>query len=282
MAAFLSGFQAREILVAARDGHALAESSVDLGMSHTRIKVDCRLVVLPDGQRLSLACLEEMLGEPACFIVKDGKASKLQFFLEETGRFYRLLATGPDTPPTAEISGIRMHRTKGTDPMRDTLSKIAPLRPIKGRVLDTCCGLGYTAIEALKAGAEEVCTVEADEGMRRLTEMNPWSAGLSDGRIRKISGDVAEVVKSFDDLSFSAIIHDPPMMALAGRLYSLEFYRQLYRVLEKGGRLFHYVGSPGARYRGKNPVAGAMKRLKEAEFSRIREEKGALGIICSK
>ena len=65
--------------------------------------------------------------------------------------FYKLAKTGG--APTLEIDGIRMHRTKDTTPdrMRWKKSKILGLR--HGKVLDTCMGLGYTAIQADEYGA---------------------------------------------------------------------------------------------------------------------------------
>jgi len=40
-----------------------------------------------------------------------------------------------------------------------------------------------------------------------------------------ISGDASVEVKKFKDSSFDCIFHDPPRFALAGELYSSEFYR---------------------------------------------------------
>ncbi|MFW9852735.1 MAG: SAM-dependent methyltransferase, partial [Candidatus Thorarchaeota archaeon] len=49
-------------------------------------------------------------------------------------------------------------------------------------------------------------------------------------------------------------------------LYSIEFYIDLYRILRKGGRLLHYVGNPGSKYRGKDFVKGVQNRLKDVGF----------------
>ncbi len=69
----------------------------------------------------------------------------------------------------------------------------------------------------------------------------------------------------------------PPRFALAGELYSLTFYRELFRVLRRGGVLFHYVGAPGSKYRGKDLQKGVMERLKEAGFEEMRVNE-ALGV----
>jgi len=278
----ISKYQAAQMLDAVAAGKGSAESSADLGVSPVTVSLKPPYAVIDGVPRLSFEQLEIIAADDTCYLVEEEAVSKISFFLKETGRVYKLFATGLKTPPTAEISGIRMHRTKGIDPWADTLEKLKSLGRIRGRVLDCCMGLGYTAIASLKAGAEEVYTVEEDEGMRMLAKINPWSFGLQDDRIKKIAGDVSEVVKGFSDSSFDAIIHDPPRMALAGHLYSLEFYSQLYRVMKAGGRLYHYVGSPGGRYRSKDIPSGVAKRLKAAGFTGVREESGALGVSAGK
>lgn len=39
-------------------------------------------------------------------------------------------------------------------------------------------------------------------------------------------------------------MHNPPRFSIAGELYGLDFYRALYRVLRRDGKLFHYTGEP--------------------------------------
>ncbi|MCX8178583.1 MAG: hypothetical protein N3D75_02000 [Candidatus Aenigmarchaeota archaeon] len=72
----------------------------------------------------------------------------IQFYSDETRKFYKLVET--ENWPTVVISGIRMHRTEKIDPKKDSFLKLKSLGKIKGRVLDTCCGLGYTAILSSK------------------------------------------------------------------------------------------------------------------------------------
>src|SRR5256886_5268250 len=109
-----------------------------------------------------------------------------------------------------------MHRIVDTDPMQDTLKKIAAISPIVGRVLDTATGLGYTAIEAAKT-ADEVVTIELDPGTQEIARLNPWSQTLFHSpKILRIMGDAYEVVQTFEDGSFARIIHDPPTFSLAG------------------------------------------------------------------
>ena len=68
---------------------------------------------------------------------------------------------------------------------------------------------------------------------------------------------------------------------MAGELYSGEFYRDLFRVLKRKGRLFHYIGDPDSRS-GRNVTRGVVRRLQDAGFSRIVRKPGAFGLIAIK
>ena len=235
--------------------------------------------IFPDGTRVNVKAVERIAGDPEnLYFIKGGGVYKAA--LAGPGGFYKLV---PTVPPTIEINGIRMHRTKGTTPLRDTLSKVNTVNPTEGEtVLDTCMGLGYTAIETAGRGAY-VITIERDPNVIELARINPWSRQLfTGGRIQVIRGDALEVVKRFKDGSFDAVIHDPPRFSLAGQLYSLEFYGELFRVLRPGGRLFHYVGNPGGKYRKKDLQRGVMERLRRAGFLGVKRIEEALGVVARK
>jgi uncharacterized protein len=282
MRRFLSKYQVERILKAKAEGKTSVNVSLDLGVTKSHVTFEGGSIVLPDEEIVTLDILDKISRDPSCFMIEGEEVFKLQFFLQKTNKMYRLLATGEDTAPTAELGGFRMHRVKGTDPLLDTKSKIACIRPVFGTVLDTCTGLGYTAIEAVSMGAEEVYSVEVDEGMVQLREVNPWSTGLSNGRIKLILGDIQEEVTGFEDGFFDSVIHDPPSMNIAGELYSLKFYRELFRVLAPRGRMFHYVGAPGSVHHGKKPSRGVIERLREAGFTDVYERKDALGVVAKK
>jgi predicted methyltransferase len=237
-------------------------------------------VVFPDEQWLPWDSLEEIgQSETGCFVVKHNEAVKIQRFSKFLGRVYSLMPT--ERAPTLLVSGIPMHRIKGTDPQRDTLTKIRAIAPVTGRVLDTCTGLGYTAIEAAKT-AEQVVTIELDPAVLEVARLNPWSRALFEHpRIEQVVDDSFDVIRGFEDESFSRIIHDPPMFSLAGELYSGEYYRNLYRVMQRKGRLFHYIGDLGSRS-GRNVVKGVTGRLQEAGFSRVVRKPGAFGVVAYK
>ncbi len=203
--------------------------------------------------------------------------NEITIFDKETQLYYRFIPTA--TWPTFEISGIRMHRTKDADPKKDTELKLKTIAPIKGIVLDTCTGLGYTAIlSAKQENVKKVITVEKDKNVIYLQKQNKFSEELFTNRkIERIEGNVQEVVTEYEDNYFDAIIHDPPSMKIAGELYSEDFYRQLFRVLKTNGKMFHYTGSPGIKS-GKDIVSGVIRRLQRAGFRNVKRVESALGV----
>ncbi|RLE63789.1 MAG: SAM-dependent methyltransferase, partial [Thermoprotei archaeon] len=132
-----------------------------------------------------------------------------------------------------------------------------------------CTGLGYTAIYSLKRRASTVVTIEKDPYVLEIARYNPWSRELASEKIEIILADASKYIRELQDESFDRIIHDPPRFALAGELYSLEFYKELYRVLKNGGVLFHYTGAPGVK-KGFKFQSSVAARLRRAGFLRIR------------
>ncbi len=235
---------------------------LDLGRGKETTIVKDDDVMFIDDVELDINTLETMTRWQGVYgVTNDGDVFKLEI---RYGGYYKLVQERRYEAPTIEINGIRMHRTKWTDPWTDAGVKVAKAGVREGdNVLDVCTGLGYTALRAMKTGAH-VTTIEIDENVIELARINPWSDGLEDADI--IMGDAVDVVPTFDDESFDVVIHDPPRLARAGELYSTEFYSELLRVLKPGGTLVHYVGSPGARYRGKDVPAGVAKRLTRVGF----------------
>ena len=237
-------------------------------------------VVFPNGEQLDWRSIEKISkSEVNCFILEEDTARPIQVFSEYTNRVCSLMPT--QGAPSMLIAGFVMHRIKDIDPMQDTLRKIAAISPVVGRVLDTATGLGYTAIEAART-ADEVVTIELDPGAQEMARLNPWSQALFHSpKIHQIMGDAYEVVQTFEDSSFSRIIHDPPTFSLAGELYSGVFYQQLFRVLKRGGRLYHYIGDPQSKASG-GVTKGALKRLQEAGFARVVRRPEAYGVVAYK
>jgi predicted methyltransferase len=179
------------------------------------------------------------------------------------------------------VAGLPMHRIKDTDPWADSQAKIATLAPVSGRSLDTATGLGYTAILAARI-AEEVVTIELDPAALEIAAMNPWSRELfTQANIRQLVGDAVEILPTLEDGGFTRILHDPPMITIAGDLYGEAFYRELWRVLRRGGRLFHYIGDPESAS-GRRTTAGVIRRLQSAGFSRVMRRPEAFGVLAQK
>lgn len=278
--ATLSHYAAAALLVAARNQATTARISADLNQTLVDVALARAGVTLPGGLLITWAQLEQIADDDAgCYACSAAGIDKIQLFSEETQRVYTLYPT--IGAPTMLISGIPMHRIKATDPHQDTLSKLRALGRIHGRVLDTCTGLGYTALEAARH-ASHVTTIELDPAVHSIIRQNPWSCRLFETpTITPLIGDSGEVIETFDDAAFDAILHDPPMFNLAGELYSLAFYRQLHRVLRRGGRLFHYIGNPESKS-GATITRGVVRRLGEAGFGRIQERSQAFGVVAVK
>jgi len=276
----LSYVQAESLLKAKQQGKAFIEISPDLGLSTVLATLTSEGISFPSGEHLDWQGLGKISkSEVNCFILEDDAARPIQVFSEYTNRVCSLMPT--KGAPSMLIAGFVMHRIKDIDPMQDTLRKIAAISPVAGRVLDTATGLGYTAIEAAKT-ADEVVTIELDPGAQEIARLNPWSQELFHSpKIQQIMGDAYEVVQTFEDGSFARIIHDPPTFSLAGELYSGVFYQQLFGVLKRGGRLYHYIGDPNSKASG-GVTKGALKRLQEAGFARVVRKPEAFGVVAYK
>jgi len=276
----LSHFQAESLLAARRAGRPSARVSLDLELTTADVVLEENGVRFPDGQSLTWQDLETIrASERGCFVIEKSTPRKIQFFSEQTNQLYSLMPT--KRAPTMLISGIPMHRIKNTDPHADTLEKIKTIAPITGHVLDTATGLGYTAIQAAQT-AEHVTTIELDPAALEVARLNPWSQSLFENlKITQVIGDSFEEIEKSEANLFARIIHDPPMFNLAGDLYSGEFYRQLFRVLQRGGRLFHYIGDL-ERKSGRVVTKGVMRRLQEAGFKRVSPRPAAFGVIAFK
>jgi predicted methyltransferase len=242
--------------------------STDLGLTETELK-------LSDLHIDSSIILPILKKERGIFKLEDGRLRHLALFADG---FYQLVATGE--APTVEIDGIQMHRTKEVKPFEDSRQKAATVVKKGDVVLDSCGGLGYTAIWALRLGAFKVDSCEPNENIRTLRCENPWSREFFDKRIRSHHILVQDFIATCEKGSYDCIIHDPPRFSLAGELYSAEFYQTMADILKQKGRLFHYTGNPYSHGRPRMFVEGIMKRLAEAGFKvkRMDEVLGVWGV----
>lgn len=254
------------------------ELSPDLGISRIVARIAPEGIYFPNGELLNWVQAEMVLeANRACYLLQGGFLEKIQIFSPAAQRHYVLYPT--QRAPTFLNSGIPMHRIKDTDPTADTEAKIDAAGPIYGEVLDTCTGLGYTAIAAARTAAK-VTTVEIDPAVIELARLNPWSRELFESpKITQQIGDVRDLIVTLDANKFSRVLHDPPAFNIAGELYSADFYHELHRVITSKGRLFHYIGdleSPS----GRRVSRGAVERLLKAGFSRVEPRKKAFGLLA--
>jgi len=251
-----------KLLAARRDGAVTVECSLDLGRSVTR-------VALSDG--------EWSWEDVAYPYLKTCKERTIYYWtgaaFEPLSRYTSALIKLVPTEwgaPTFEIDGIKMLPTSKESPVDDARRKVALIEPRGKVVLDTCGGLGYFAACCLEAGVASIQSFEKNEDVLWLRTLNPWSpdpdAPASGGRLHLSHGDVAVAITQIASSSVDALLHDPPRFGIAGELYSQAFYDQLARVLRRGGRLFHYTGTPNKLTSGRDVPNEVAKRLQKAGF----------------
>lgn len=280
MSIILSHYQIAPVVEARRKGKTNVEVSPDLGLTTCTVALDQEGARFSGGEFLAWQDAEKITrNENACYVLRENNLEKIQTFSEMTNRAYSLYPT--ESAPTMLVAGFPMHRIKGTDPWRHALAMVKTLAPVTDMVLDTATGLGYTAIQMAKT-TKHVITIELDPAAQEIARQNPWSRALFENpNIEQRMGDSFEVVPTFAENAFDAILHDPPTMALAGELYGLDFYRELYRVLRRGGKLFHYIGDPDSKF-GAGLTRGVVERLKSAGFKSVRAAAQAFGVVTVK
>jgi predicted methyltransferase len=211
-----------------------------------------------------------------------GDVMKLGLF---DGHYYKLRPF--NGVPILEIDGLRMQLVRDfKTPLDYAKEVVLGLKiPAKGKfnVLDTCMGLGYTAMEAAKKkSVGSVITCELSEAVINLAQWNPLGEPLfKDKKIVMMKGDSADIIQTLNPDSFDFIIHDPPRFSHAPQLYSDKFYGEMFRVCKKGASIFHYVGSVG-KQKGRKIEDEVEKRLKAAGFRNIIHSARLQGIFAVK
>lgn len=259
--------------LAAHAGSAPFSLVMDFGLTRVNVEIVNKQAVF-DGT-LTLA-LDSKIKENFCYLLNEKGLFPLAFFAQETNTFYKLIPTA-DWPSIA-IGSVPMHST--TSPKQDSYNKIKLIAPY-GVVLDTCMGLGYTAILSAKT-AKMVHTYERDENVYLLATHNPWSQELlSRENIEIRRFDINDKISSLEAGSYDCIIHDPPTFKLSPQLYTIAFYRELFRVLKGTGKLFHYT----PRYKTKQGYdfpAKIRENLVASGFVVTRYAVDEGGIVCHK
>ncbi|MCW1296689.1 MAG: RsmD family RNA methyltransferase [Candidatus Parvarchaeota archaeon] len=236
-----------------------------------------------DELKIDEETLVKIASKKGCYRIRNGKVERIEISADH---HYKLVLIAKFHAPTIYIDGIHMHRIKDVFPEQDARMKVSTL-DIKylERVLDTCTGLGYTAIEALKKDAR-VTTIEKDVNVLKIAKVNPWSRflfrGVRVGRANILIGDASSMIKKFENEFFDKICHDPPAIYSSGELYSLEFYKELYRVLKPNGKIYHYVGEPQKKFQRKDFARGVIERMREVGFKNVKRCDKVKGVIARK
>lgn len=243
--------------------------SLDLDRSITHVEIE-ETGWTWQGQRYPYL---EKCKERTIYHWRDGEFAPVSRY---TSSLIKLVPT-PWGPPTFEIDGIKMLVSEKLSPYEDAKAKVALIEPRGKVVLDTCGGLGYFAVWCLAERAARILSFEKNPDVIWLRSLNPWSP-REDDVLTLTQGDVTERIAEIASASVDAILHDPPRFGIAGELYSQSFYDQLARVLKRGGRMFHYTGTPNKLATGRDMPNEVAKRLERSGFKTKLHGDGVLAI----
>jgi predicted methyltransferase len=263
-------------LLAARDaGRSAIDCTLDLGRSTATVQLDAGGWSW-NNRRFPFmeTCKERTIywwdGEGFAAVSRFGQS------------LIKLVPTEWDAP-TFEIDGIKMLPTAQVSPYEDARRKVALIQPQGRIVLDTCGGLGYFAAWCLQGGARHVLSFEKNPDVIWLRGLNPWSPAHEGPdaapALTLTQADISEHIAKLPAASVDAVLHDPPRFGIAGELYSQKFYDQLARVLRKGGRMFHYTGTPNRLTSRRDVPNEVATRLQRAGFTTTLEGDGVLAIL---
>jgi predicted methyltransferase len=275
---YLHTENATQALDAIAQGLSNVRLSTDLHLSDDEYALVNKELILDEDNKLTITDLKKIVKKTGrIYRCYDGEIDPLE---DRSAGYYKLVPTAG--APLLEISGVKMHISKGTDPF--TSASEMSLQAVRAgdEVLDCCSGLGYAAIAAHRLGASEVITIELSPEVMGLRALNPWSQALNVSGIEQRQGSSFELIQKMPAMSFDAVVHDPPRFSLAGELYSEQFYCEVYRVLRKGGRLFHYTGNPHVIKTGSSFVDGVIRRLKAAGFKNVKKVEHLMGVSAQK
>jgi predicted methyltransferase len=227
--------------------------SLDLGLTTTTIPLTDDGIIIDD-RTYRLPKIKKK--DRSCYLLKDSGFEKMQYISEETGQLYKLVPT--TGRPILKISATPMHKKPFVD-------RIAHDK-LKGTVLDSGTGLGYTAVE-IERTADHVTTVEHDKTVIDIARHNPYSQKLfTSEKITLIHADITETIKTMNQNSFNNIVLDGGTPAHSNDFFSNENYRNAYRILRPKGRLYHYLPQPQSS-KGRDFISEILLRLKRIGFS---------------
>lgn len=270
---------ASKILEAIKNGRKSIHLSLDLNLSEAVWQLKAEQMILDKNTSIDKKDLEAIASvKNKVFIFQNNELSPVEV---RSDGYYKLVPT--TSAPTLEINGIKMHRSKDIDPLTDAKLKTQLVVTRGDKVLDTCGGLGYSAIFALKAGAGKVISTEKSLAVIKIRNKNPWLKKYEDKRLEFIHTDITRQMDRFEDGMFNSVIHDPPRFTSAtGDLYGKKFYDALFRVMSSSSKLFHYTGSPKKIKTQDRFIKNAMKRLEQSGFKALVFHDHLQGIYAAK
>ncbi|OGR22173.1 MAG: hypothetical protein A2277_12820 [Desulfobacterales bacterium RIFOXYA12_FULL_46_15] len=253
--------------------------SLDLNLTETLCRIEKDRLILYPSLFIDRETLETISSvKNRIFLFRENALHPLEI---RSNAYYKLVPT--KTAPILEIDGIKMHRSKEVDPLVDAKEKTRMIVTRDDITLDTCGGLGYSALFAVKAGAGKVVSTEKSHEVIKLRSLNPWLSKMDQDRIDFIHEDVTRYIEGFKDNLFNSVIHDPPRFTSAtGDLYGKPFYDALFRVMAPKARLFHYTGSPKKIKTNDRFIMNTISRLEKSRFSAVCFRKDLQGIFARK
>ncbi len=256
---YLTSSTFEQYKLAKKNGESRITISLDLGISKT-------LVLISTLDRIFE--MIKKIKENEIFIYDGTKVFK-PIFSESS--IYSL-ALDENSYPCLYIDGVKMNVGKDGGVRKYNQDVIRNLKiDDKDNVLEICTGLGYKTID-IASVAMKITTIEKSPDVLKLAKLNPYSSSLFKRKnITLINGDATSKIKELPDKLFSKISHDPPTFKFAPELYSDEFYLDLYRVAKDRAILFHYTGSPGSKFRGKNLVTTTKDKLNSCGWRVFKE-----------
>ena len=268
-----------KILEALRNGRQSICLSLDLNLSEKTWQIKAARLILDNDIFIDMKKLESISSfKNKIFIFQNNVLAPVEI---RSNGYYKLVPTSG--APTLEINGIKMHRSKDIDPLTDAKLKTRLVITANDQVLDTCGGLGYSAIFALKAGAKKVISTEKSREVIKIRNLNPWLKKYADKKLELIHTDITHEIDKFESSMFNSVIHDPPRFTSAtGDLYGKKFYGALFRVMASQSKLFHYTGSPKKIRTRDNFIKNTMKRLEQAGFKALCFHDNLQGIYAQK
>ena len=262
----LSTDEIRRIKKAVDTNKSEITTSFDLGLSKVKITLNKEGFV-HEKKTIALPKLRD--SDDVCYALIDGDLKKVQFMGEDTRFLYKLVPTS--NRPILQVSGTGMHKR----PFVDRVEK----DKLQGIILDTGTGLGYTAIQEAKT-AKQVITVEMDPNIIEVARYNPYSQDIfTNKKIKIIIADITEEIKNFKNEEFDNIILDAGTPRSSGTFFSTPNYKQAFRVLKKGGRLYHYLPKHHEK-RGRDFPGEVINRMEHIGFILIeRNDAGSYSIF---